>query len=139
MLKPRQCQTIKVNFKAKRVYHTKKEGRHHINTCMTSRPKNVKEFIRVLEKALACPTNTRAAQRWEYLSDTIYNAASLTIGKKQAATVDWFEAHLDEIQSFIYGKRHILASYKGSPSERTLYIVRATQNIVQQISRHCVK
>ena len=33
--------------------------------------------------------------------DNIYNAVSLTFGKKQAKTVDWFEAHLDEIQPFI--------------------------------------
>ena len=63
------------------------------------------EFIRVLEEALPCPANTSAAQRWEYLRDTIYNAASLTFGKKQAKTVDWFEAHLDEIQPFIDEKR----------------------------------
>ena len=69
---------------------------------MTRRPKNVEEFIRVLEESLPSPANTSAAQRWEYLRDTIYNAASLTFGKKQAKTVDWFEAHrLDEIRPFI--------------------------------------
>ena len=52
----------------------------------------------VLEEALPCSANTSAAQRWEYLRDTIYNAASLTLGNKQAKTVDWFKAHLDEIQ-----------------------------------------
>ena len=41
----------KVNFKAKRVHHTKKEGRHCINTCMARRSENVKEFIRLLEEA----------------------------------------------------------------------------------------
>ena len=72
----------KVNFKAKRVHHAKKKGRHRINTCMTCKPEKVKEFIRVVEEALPCPANTSAAQRWEYLRDTIYNAASLTFGKK---------------------------------------------------------
>ena len=43
----------KVNFKAKRVHHAKKEGRHRINTCITRRPEKVKEFIRVLQEA--CP------------------------------------------------------------------------------------
>ena len=62
---------------------------------MTRKPEKV-EFIRVLEKALPCPANTSATQRWEYLRDTIYNAASLTFGKKQAKTADWFEAHLDD-------------------------------------------
>ena len=47
--------------------------------------------------------------------DTIYNAASLTFGKKQAKTADWFEAHLDEIQPLIDEKRRALASYKSSP------------------------
>ena len=87
----------KVNFKAKRVDHAKIEGRHRINTCMTRKPEKVKEFIKVVEEALPCPANTSAAQRWKYLRDTIYNAASLTFGKKQAKTVDWFETHLDEI------------------------------------------
>ena len=72
-----------------------------------------------------CPANTSAAQRWEYLRDTIYNAASLTFGKKQAKTADWFEAHLDEIQPLIDEKRHALVSYKSSPSERTLQMLRA--------------
>ena len=58
----------------------------------------MKEFIRVVEEALPCPANTSAAQRWEYLKDTIYNAASLTFGNKQAKTADWFEDHPDEIQ-----------------------------------------
>ena len=39
----------KVNFKAKRVHHAKKEGRHRINTCMTRKPEKVKDFIRVVE------------------------------------------------------------------------------------------
>ena len=66
-----------------------------------------------------CPANTSAAQRWEYLRDTIYNAALLTFGKKQAKIADWFEAHLDEIQSFIGEKRRALATYKSTHSERT--------------------
>ena len=116
--------------------HAKKEGRHRVNTCMTRKPEKVKKFIRVLEEALPCPANINAAQRWEYLRDTIYNAASLTFGKKQAKTADWFEAHLDEIQPFI-DERRAFASYKSSPSERTLQILRAAQNKVQQISRRC--
>ena len=88
---------------------------------MTRKPDKVKEFIRVLEEALPSPANTSAAQRWEYLTDTIYNDASLTFGKKQAKISDWFEANLDKIQLFIDEKRHALASYKSLPSERTLY------------------
>ena len=91
---------------------------------MTRKPEKVKEFIRVVEEALPCPSNTSAAQRWEYLRDTIYNAASLTFGKKQAKAADWFKAHLDEIQPFIDEKRRALASYKSSPSERTLQMLR---------------
>ena len=92
---------------------------------MTHKPEKVKEFIRVLEEALPCPANTSAAQRWEHLRDTIYNAASLTFSKKQAKTADWFEAHLDEIQFFIDEKRRTLASYKSSPGEWILQMLRA--------------
>ena len=70
----------KVNFKAKRVHHAKKAGRHRINTYMTRKPEKVKEFIKVVEEA---PANTSAAQRWKYLRDTIYNAALLAFGKKR--------------------------------------------------------
>ena len=101
-----------MNFKAKRVHHAKKEGRHRINTCITFRPQKVEVFIRVLETALPIPVNTSAAQRWKYLRDTIYNAVSLTVGKKQTKTEDWFEAQPDEIQPFIDEKRRALASYK---------------------------
>ena len=59
--------------------------------------------------------------------------------QKQAKTADWFENHLDEIQPFIDKERHALASYKSSPSERTLQMLRAAQSKVQQISRHCAK
>ena len=65
----------------------------------------------MVEEALSCPANTSAAQRWEYLRDTVYNAASVTFGKKQATAADWFEVHLDEIQPFIDEKRHAHASY----------------------------
>ena len=51
---------------------------------MTCRPENVEEFIRALEESLPSPANTNTAKRWEYLRDTIYNAASLTFAKKQA-------------------------------------------------------
>ena len=81
--------------------------------------------------------NTSAAQRCEYLRDTIYNAAWLTFGNKQVKTAGWFEAHLDEIQPFIDEKRRALASYKSSHSERTLQMVRAARSKVQQISRRC--
>ena len=88
---------------------------------MTRKPEKVKEFIRVVEEALPCPANISAPQIWEYLRYTIYSAAaSLTFGKKQAKTADWFEAHLDVIQPFIDEKRRALASYKSLPSERTL-------------------
>ena len=87
---------------------------------MICRPENVEEFIRVLEEALPCPADTSAVQRWAYLGDTLYNAASLNFGKKRAKTADWFEAHLDKIQPFIDEKRCTLASYKSSPSEKTL-------------------
>ena len=102
----------KVNFKAQRVHHAKKEGRHRINTCMTRKPEKVKEFISVVEEALPCPANTSAAQRWEYLRDTIYNAASLIFGKKLTKTANWFEVQLDEIQPFIDEKRFVLVSCK---------------------------
>ena len=85
----------------------------------------------MLEEALSCPADTSAAQRWKYLRDTIYNAASLTFGKKQAKTADWFEAHLNEIQPLIDEKRRALASYKSSPSERTLKMLRAARSKVQ--------
>ena len=104
-----------MNFKAKRVHHAKKEGRHRINTCTTPKPEKVKEFIRVLQEVLPCPANTSAAQRWEYLRNTIYNAALLTFDKKQTKTADWFEAHLDKIQPFIDEQRRVLASYKARP------------------------
>ena len=51
--------------------------------------------------------------------------------------MDWFEAHLDEIQSYIDEKRHSLASYKSSPSERTLQMLKAVRWNVKQISRRC--
>ena len=92
----------------------------------------MKEFIKVVEEALPCPANTSAAQRWKYLRDTIYNAALLTFGNKQAKTVDWFEAHLDEIQPFNDEKRRALASYKSSPSEKTLQMLRAVRSKVHQ-------
>ena len=66
---------------------------------MTHTPENVEEFISVLE--VAQPSQYKHSSEMEYLRDTMYNAASLTFGNKQAKTVDWFEAHLDEIQPFI--------------------------------------
>ena len=98
---------------------------------MTHKTEKVEEFIRVLEEALPYPANTSAAQRWEYLRDNIYNAALLIFGKKPAKTANWFEAHQDEIQPYIDEKRCALASYKSSPSERTLQMLRAALSKVQ--------
>ena len=91
---------------------------------MTCKPEKVKEFIRVLEETLPCPANTSAVQRWQYIRDTIYNSASLTFGNKQAKTADSFETNRNKIQPFIDEKRCALASYKSSPSERTLQMLR---------------
>ena len=99
----------------------------------------MKEFIRVLEEALPCPANTGAAKRWEYLRDTIYNAALVTFGKKQAKTADWFEVHQDEIHPFIdeKGKGVPLPPTKAHPvREYSKCLVRPGSK-VQQISRHC--
>ena len=70
-------------FKAKRVHHAKKEGKNRINTCVTRRPEKVMDFLMCLR---SCPANTSAAQRWEYLRDTIYNAASLTKNRQRQRT-----------------------------------------------------
>ena len=75
-----------------------------------------------------CSANTSAVQRWEYLRDAVYNAASLTFGKNQAKTVDWFEAHMDEIKPLINEKRRALASNNSSPSQRALDLLRAARN-----------
>ena len=66
------------------------------------------------------PAQPMQAQKWEYIRETIYNAASLTFGNKQTNIAYWFEAHLDKIQPFIDEKKHALAPYKSSSSERTL-------------------
>ena len=42
----------KVNLKAKRVHHAKKEGGHRISTSLTHKAEKVKEFIRVHEQPL---------------------------------------------------------------------------------------
>ena len=75
---------------------------------MTRRSENLKEFISLLEKALPCPANISTVQKWEYFRDIIYNAASLTFGKKQAKTVHLCEAHLEKTQHLIDKKRCIL-------------------------------
>ena len=51
--------------------------------------------------------------------------------------MDWCEAHLNENQPFIDEKRRALASYKSSPSERTLQMLRVARSKVKQISRRC--
>ena len=81
---------------------------------MIRKPEKVKEFIRVLEEAL--PSQYKcSSERREYFRDTIYNAASLTFGKKQAKTVDWFEAHLDERQPSMTRKGVPLPPTKAHP------------------------
>ena len=87
----------------------------------------------VHQSALRLPAQPIQVQ----LRDTIYNAALLTFGKKQAKTADCFEVHLDDIQLFIDEKRRALASYKSSPSEKTLKMLRAARSKVQQISKCC--
>ena len=89
---------------------------------MTRKPDNVKEFIRVLEEALPsqykCSSEMGIPQRYHL------QCCFADLCQKQAKTADWFEAHLDEIQPFIDKKRHALASYKSSPSKRTLQVHR---------------
>ena len=127
-----------MNFMATRVHHAKKQGRHHLNIFMTRRPENVDEFIRVLEESLPSPANTSAAQRWEYLSNTICNAASLTLAKsKQRQRIGLRPVHLDEIQPFTDEKRRALASYKSSPCENILHMLRAAQNSKKNLKTLC--
>ena len=102
---------------------------------MTHRSENVEEFVRVFEKAQ--PSQYKHSSEMGIPQRYHLQCCFTDLWKKSDKTADWFEAHLDEIQPFIGEKRPALASYKSSPSERTLQMLRVAKNKVQQISRHC--
>ena len=88
---------------------------------------------RGLEDALPGASSPCATERWEYLRDTVYNAAVTTFGKRKGKTNGWFEAHSKEIIPVIEENRRALASYKNLHTLR----VRAARSKFQQTARLC--
>ncbi|XP_076456338.1 uncharacterized protein LOC143290704 [Babylonia areolata] len=103
------CSSVKL--RAKRLHHTRKEGRPRIDTSKT--------------------------YRWEHFRDAVYNAAMSTFGKRTSKSADWFEAHLEEMTPVIEAKRNALTAYKTNPSEQNLQVLRAARSKVQQCARQC--
>ncbi|XP_076449088.1 uncharacterized protein LOC143285578 [Babylonia areolata] len=129
------CSSVKLH--AKRLHHTRKEGRPRIDTSKTCDQRKVEEFARVLEDSLSGPPTANAQDRWEYFRDAVYNAAMSTFGKKTSKSADWFEAHLEEMTPVIEAKRNALTVYKTNPSEQNLQVLHAARSKVQQCARKC--
>ena len=127
----------KVKLQAKKMHHTRKEGRSRINTSNTRDKEKVEEFVRVLDESLPGSPGASARERWEYFRDSVYNAAVTTFGKKTSKSADWFKAHSEEMLPVIEEKRKALVDYKACPSKQNLQILRAARSKVQQYARRC--
>ena len=90
-----------------------------------------------MEDSLPDPPTANAQDRWEHFRDVIYNAAMSTFGKKTSKSVDWFEAHSEEMTPLIEAKRNALTAYLANPSDQNLQILRAARSKVQQHARQC--
>ena len=78
----------------------KNEGRPHIDISRTHDQRKVEEFAQGLEETLPGLADANASERWEHFKNAVY-----TFGKKTKKTVDWFEAHLEELMPTIEDKR----------------------------------
>ena len=83
----------KVTLQSKRLHRSKSEGKPSIDSSKTWHQEKVDHFVREIEDALPGAASTSAAERWEYLTDTVYNAAISAFGKRNGNTMDGFEAH----------------------------------------------
>ena len=57
--------------------------------------------------------------------------------QKTSKSVDWFEAHSEEMTPVIEAKRNTLTAYKANPCEQNLQILRTSLSKVQLRARQC--
>ena len=127
----------KVKLQAKRLCHSRAEGRARIDVSGTSNEEKVAEFEVILKKSLPGSPTATAKERWEHFRDVVYDAALNTFGKKISKSADWFEAYSEDMKPLIEDKRRALSSYKASPSKRNLQTLQAARSLVQQTARRC--
>lgn len=73
----------KVRLQPKRIHRSKQQGRPRIGTARVSLPGPRERFAETMEKALEdCPTDSATA-RWNYIRDTMYEAASDAFGMRE--------------------------------------------------------
>ena len=99
--------------------------------------RKVEEFALVLEGSFPGPPTANTQYRMEHFRDAVYNAAMSTFGKKTSKSVDWFEAHSEEMTLVIDSKRNVLTACKANPSEQKVRILRTARSKVQQRARQC--
>lgn len=127
----------KVRLQPKRIHRSKQQGRPRIGTARVSLPGPRERFAETMEKALEdCPTDSTTA-RWNYIRDTMYEAASDAFGMRERKSEDWFEAGIKEMEPAITAKSTALLEHKKQPSKETLAAYRAARNNVKRIARKC--
>ncbi|KXJ06125.1 hypothetical protein AC249_AIPGENE16751 [Exaiptasia diaphana] len=94
-------------------------------------------FTQALDDTLADKPNNNTCKRWERLRDAIYSTAISAFGKKQKGSVDWFEAHSEEMIPVIEEKRSALKAYIDNPCDQNLQSLRTARNRAQKTARNC--
>lgn len=83
-----------------------------------------------------CPTDSAMAG-WDHIRNAMYEAASVTFGKRVRKTEHWFEAGIKEMEPAIAAKRTTLLEYKRQPSEKALAAFRVARNNSKRMARKC--
>ncbi len=73
---------------------------------------------------------------WQ-VGKAIFNTALITLGKKTSKTKDWFNSKSAVMTPVIDAKRNAFSTYRQSPTERNLHILRSARSSVQKTAMQC--
>ena len=94
----------KARLQPKHIHRSKQQGCPRIGTARVSLPGPRECFAETMENALEdCHTDSATA-RWNYIRDTMYEAAPDAFGMRERKSEDWFEAGIKELEPAITAK-----------------------------------
>ncbi|XP_014787911.1 uncharacterized protein LOC106881903 [Octopus bimaculoides] len=127
----------RVRILPKKVHHSMKMGRPHINTARTSDPTLQKCFAVSIKVALSSCPSSSAESRWNYIREALYTTSIDTFSMSERQNPDWFSSGLSELEPVIEAKRAAVMQYKSDSSTKSLEGLRKARNKTQLTARRC--
>ena len=128
----------KVILKPRPFHLSKPKSLPRINTGNTNCPERTNSFLASLRRSInSSSSHTTASAKWKQLSQSIFDCALESYGKKQGKTNDWYEANKAKLEPVLEARRSALLDYKSNPCKETLACLQLARKKVKTLSRYC--